>query len=747
MKSTQLASVLALWLAFHGHSAAADRFWANTGTGTWTVSSNWAGSLMPATGDEAYIENGGTAVFPIDGSANTYQTFVGNSGTGTLRVEGGSLRAQFSVIGGAGTGTLELIGGTFFGTHSYLAFESGSSGTANVSGGNWNLSSDIHIGNAGTGYLSITGGQISNRSGYIGAQAGSSGIVDVSGGEWHNNFSLYVGDSGTGYLNVKGGTVSGSITAGNEPGSFGKVMVSNGTLNHGGFSIGESGGEGEFVLTGGAVSGQFASIGTGIGSKGTATVTGGTWTMENDLGVGQGTLTISGGQVSNDRGYVGGSSSRKGVVTVSGGTWENRDELNVGYGGSGVLTISGGGKVTIEDGNGDLQLADVFNDGVLNIGGGQTAGILLAARVRGGLNSGFSPASVNFGQIDTFSFAPRLTDFLSINQTGNGTTILTGNNTYTGNTTLKAGALRLGSANAIPATVNNLIFFEGGTLQYSAANVRDYSGQFSKSTNQAYRVDTNGQSVIFASVLGSAGGSLTKLGLGILTLTANNTYTGTTTVAGGTLLLNGNGSIASSSAIHIAVGATLDVSNVLTLDTYTIGPAQSLGGGGIVNVGGKTLAVVGTLEPGVDSFGVSATFTVIGSLLLGDDSEIHLNIYGSGDYDAVKVENILDYDGKLVLNVEGPLGNGTNNLFSFLSPSTGNWDAVELTGNYQGALAYLDGLWKGSFDGAAFTFDGNTGTLSYAAIPEPGTWALITLGFAIVGLSTGKIRKRKADCP
>ena len=76
--------------------------------------------------------------------------------------------------------------------------------------------------------------------------------------------------------------------------------------------------------------------------------------------------------------------------------------------------------------------------------------------------------------------------------------------------------------------------FGGGTLQYSAANQTDYSVRFSTAANQQYRIDTNNQSITFASALTSQGGSLTKLGGGTLTLTGNNTYTGGTTLNGGT---------------------------------------------------------------------------------------------------------------------------------------------------------------------------------------------------------------------
>src|SRR5262249_41322727 len=54
---------------------------------------------------------------------------------------------------------------------------------------------------------------------------------------------------------------------------------------------------------------------------------------------------------------------------------------------------------------------------------------------------------------------------------------------------------------------------------------------------------------------GGAGGSLVKVGSGILTLSGTNTYTGTTTVNAGVLIVNG--SIASSSLTTVNSGAVL----------------------------------------------------------------------------------------------------------------------------------------------------------------------------------------------
>ncbi|RYD62645.1 MAG: hypothetical protein EOP83_14070, partial [Verrucomicrobiaceae bacterium] len=128
---------------------------------------------------------------------------------------------------------------------------------------------------------------------------------------------------------------------------------------------------------------------------------------------------------------------------------------------------------------------------------------------------------------------------LAFGKGGTGTYTLTGNNTYTGGTTISEGVLALGSAGAIGTT--GTVSLNGGTLQFSAANTTDYSSRIRIEDSFTSTIDTNGQAVTLASTLqvGTAGdGALTKAGAGTLTIGGTNTYSGTTTVAAGTLKLD-----------------------------------------------------------------------------------------------------------------------------------------------------------------------------------------------------------------
>jgi len=79
-----------------------------------------------------------------------------------------------------------------------------------------------------------------------------------------------------------------------------------------------------------------------------------------------------------------------------------------------------------------------------------------------------------------------------------------------------------------------------------------------------------------SSILGTSSANaqgVTKNGLGTLTLSGGNTYTGNTTISAGTLALTGSGSLASSANIIIA-GATFDVSALSS--TFALGSGKTL---------------------------------------------------------------------------------------------------------------------------------------------------------------------------
>ncbi|TSA34114.1 MAG: hypothetical protein D4R65_06725 [Verrucomicrobiaceae bacterium] len=340
--------------------------------------------------------------------------------------------------------------------------------TAGIQGNNTlTITGDTNV-NAGTltlsgGVTMLTGG----KSVIDGTGDGAAVNVDGTGSTWTTTGDLIVGNNAIGALNVNGGAVSSNnLYVGNYGGSNGTVTLTDGTINANFLTIGEAGGTGNLFISGGVLTNPDAYI-TDYAGSGRATVSGGTWNNTGNLyvgGGGLGTLDITGGLVTTGvsarLGLVGGTEGR---VTVSGnGTFQNAGVLIVGDVGTGTLNIQNGGTVSVgANGTGNLTLAsEAGSTGTLNIGafgGNSTAGTLNTAEVTGGNGT----ATVNFNQSDATTFTPKITGSISLNQLGNGSTALTGDSNYTGETKVSAGALYVNGDNS---AATGDVTVSGGTL-------------------------------------------------------------------------------------------------------------------------------------------------------------------------------------------------------------------------------------------------------------------------------------------
>ena len=121
--------------------------------------------------------------------------------------------------------------------------------------------------------------------------------------------------------------------------------------------------------------------------------------------------------------------------------------------------------------------------------------------------------------------------------------------------------------------------------------------------------------------ISESGGSfgLTKTNTGSYSLSATNTYSGTTLVAQGHLILTGNGSITNSKTITVGAGATLDASQRVD-GTLALG-AQMLSGSGAVT-GTVTTVSSSVIAPGTAS--AIGTLTMVGNVTLSG-TNLHIN--------------------------------------------------------------------------------------------------------------------------
>jgi len=149
-----------------------------------------------------------------------------------------------------------------------------------------------------------------------------------------------------------------------------------------------------------------------------------------------------------------------------------------------------------------------------------------------------------------------------LNKTGAGTMTLTAANTYTGGTAVNAGTLQFASGSLDSTAYVGLV---NSTLQWAAGNT-DGLNKIYIFNGTTGTLDTNGNNVTLSAIQDNEynhTGSLVKAGSGTLTLTAISTYTGGTTVTGGTLELSGGtaGNSQIRGTLGVQPGATLLIAN------------------------------------------------------------------------------------------------------------------------------------------------------------------------------------------
>ncbi len=190
---------------------------------------------------------------------------------------------------------------------------------------------------------------------------------------------------------------------------------------------------------------------------------------------------------------------------------------------------------------------------------------------------------------------------------------------------LNGGTLTLG-ANGIIKTVTDgakTVSFNGGTLKAGATSTDFINADAVFVKTNGATIDTDIHDVTIDNPLlqfETTTGSLRKSGAGKLTLTAANTYTGSTAIQAGTLALGATGSIADSASTTIAPGASLET---VLQSTYTI-PAGKPITFGLNAAGGGTSGQINAAELNISS--ATVVFDISGTL---DDAAYVLATYTS----------------------------------------------------------------------------------------------------------------------
>jgi autotransporter-associated beta strand protein len=209
--------------------------------------------------------------------------------------------------------------------------------------------------------------------------------------------------------------------------------------------------------------------------------------------------------------------------------------------------------------------------------------------------------------------------------THTGVVMLAGANTYAGGTTINGGTLALTGTGSLLSsgliTANTAGTFDISKTGNQTIGNLDGSGKVMLGAN-TLTLSQNNDSLFSGSIndgglLAGVGGGLVKNGLGALTLSGINTYTGSTQINSGTLNLTGS---LASGAVNVAGGTTLNNTNAGLADN------TKLTNEGVVSLGADdkvaSLVNTGTIN------GTGKTLTAA-TYALNDGSVINANL-GTG---------------------------------------------------------------------------------------------------------------------
>jgi fibronectin-binding autotransporter adhesin len=493
--------------------------------------------------------------------------------------------------------------------------------TSGMSGGS--LSANTHIvGFSTNGTFTQSGGSSTVQGLVVGRGSNNTGTYNLSGGQLTVNGSIAtLGQGGVGIFNQSGGTFSipnASLLISNGTGVKGTYNLTGGTLvAHSILSNG--GGAATFNFGGGTIQacGNLNCMAmnlTGIGGDATIDSAG---FMVQVLGLtGRGGLNKRGSNYlmlsDSKNNYLGDTKVYGGLLLIGADLSSSTLDCN-SYGG----TIGFGSNVCLGGlkGNQDLSLnvAPEFFPGPV-------PPMPVALQIG------------NNGKSTTYSGI--LSGLGSLEKIGSGTLTLSGANTYSGGTRITNGILNINNAMALglgPLTVDvyNTIAIDntsGSAITISTNNTHNWWGNLTFIGTNDLNLGTGNipkfsqitclsGNLTIGSVLAGTG-PLIKAGAGALTLTASNSYSGKTTIKGGTLNIEGGISSTGTKLIDVQSGdvvfKTTNI-NKPDLDIQTSGSSifEIVDGTHVVGT------ISGTGITQVDNGSLSATSIVQNTLSIG----------------------------------------------------------------------------------------------------------------------------------
>ncbi|MCW1923866.1 autotransporter-associated beta strand repeat-containing protein [Luteolibacter arcticus] len=516
-----------------------DGAWTNANGGSWTVPTNWNGSIIAKGADKsanfANLNLTSNATVTLDGArtignlsfgdTTTSHDWILNTGSGgplTLDVTGGSplvtVNNRSTTIGAviagndgltkAGAGTLNLGGANTY------------SGGTTVSGGTLTLS---HLGTAGSGNIALGNGTTLQVASSLNGTLTNTNTLSVTSG---NTATLEMTNSSS---NASFGT--GAITIG------GKLIIQR--------------------SAGGTATNTFSGdlLGAGTLELGSPSAVGSITPFRR-------TNFSSATAFDNFTGSVAIQSGAN-LIFVTGGTLTNSNNVSVNSGG--YLTLVAGNTPAIGDltGDGTIVKNSTGSTATMNVTSGNFTGVI-----------GSSVFSVT---------GPTL---IALNKTGTGTLTLGGANAYTGATTVSGGTLSV--TGSLAATT--LIVESGGTL----GGTGTLGGAVTVQSGGTLAPGVNGTGTLALSskALTLSGTTAMQIGRTGSTLSTDKVSGITTVTYGGTLLVTNVGGNA------LQVGDSFQLFSATTrTGSFATMTLQPPGAGLVWNT--STLATTGTISVAV----------------------------------------------------------------------------------------------------------------------------------------------------
>lgn len=661
-------------------------YWSDDSSKLWT-SVETGEQMTFASGDEVVFNNGGTV--NISGEVRPSAIEVSGTRAVTFRGEGGIIGLARLTKEGGNTLTINTA-------NSYSGGTTINGGTVKVGHADALGSGEVALGNGAT--LDMAGHAIANELHLVGnsvVKNGSSfaGALVLESGTLSGD-ALQIAQQAT----VESGTIQNTLTG---TGSLHKTtegaVLLNGDNGYSGGTVVEAGtlvlghlnalGSGDVKLAGGTLDlnqleGSFCNriIGTGgltldtqnhLSLAGDSSYSGGTIlkngtvTLLHEHALGTGVVELAGGtldlnarDISLDNAVAGTGSlvvesehsvTLNGNNSYSGGTTLNKGTLIAGNAtafGTAAVTVNGG---TLDVNGQAMANAVVLNGGTLQ-GAEALTGNITAKNVTLTLQHDHALGSGRVELVGDMLVLTAQDIALGNVLTGTGTLVvesehsltLTGDNTYSGSTTLNKGTLTAGSATAFgtaAVTVNggtldvnglaaaNAVVLNGGTLQGAEA----LTGAITVTGNAALDTELNTSLLLESGTLsGTAIGNKSRVtavggelacdlvGRAALKVTGDTVFNGHATHTGGTTVESGSLTVTGTIDTDISV-----MGGALVVDTMELadGQAVSLEGG---NISGKMVLGDNTYLSVWDDAVIDGDVTVRDGIVENDDCDLRI---------------------------------------------------------------------------------------------------------------------------